>query len=90
MALDQAIEIFKTLLPPIARPNSQAPSTDVAHELLVAHSFIQAATIRLFKNTTAPNKDAKCFSAAFMIIRLINEANVQRMTYLHPALAVSP
>ncbi|KAI0825698.1 hypothetical protein BC629DRAFT_1602692 [Irpex lacteus] len=88
MALDQAIEIFKTLLPPIARPSSQAPSTDVAHELLVAHSFIQAATIRLFKNTTAPNKDAKCFSAAFMIIRLINEANVQRMTYLHPALAM--
>ena len=83
--LDQAIEIFKSSLPPI----SQAPSLDVAHELLLVHSFTHAATIRLFKNTTAPNKDTKCLKAAFEIVRLITDANVRAMTYVHPALAVS-
>ncbi|KAI0091656.1 hypothetical protein BDY19DRAFT_904279 [Irpex rosettiformis] len=85
MGLDQAIEIFKTLLPPT---NSPALSIDVAHELLLAHSITHAATIRLFKNTAAPNKDMKCLKAAFDIVRLISEANVQAMPYLHPALAM--
>jgi hypothetical protein len=85
--LDQAIEIFKTMLPALSCSASQP--LDIAHELLIAHSFAHVSVIRLFRTSVAPSRDAKCFSAAFMIIRLIHEANVLRMTYVHPSLAVS-
>ncbi|KAI0704250.1 hypothetical protein BC835DRAFT_1410320 [Cytidiella melzeri] len=87
-ALDQAIEIFKTLLPALVRPTHAPLSLSDAHNLLVVHSLVHVATIRLFRSSSAANKDAKCFTSAFAIVNLINQANVQQMTYVHPLLAM--
>ncbi|KAI0343280.1 hypothetical protein BDW22DRAFT_1428702 [Trametopsis cervina] len=87
-ALDQSLEMFKRSLPVVAR--TPPLPLGISHDLLIAHSLVHAATIRMYKGfiTTNPEALPKCLSASFAIIELITTANVRQMNFVHPVVAM--
>lgn len=87
-ALDTSIETFKSVLPGLGNTAGAPPS--VRHDILVAHTLAECATIALHKGYLRHSSTSRtrCINAANTVVRALQTVNSQDFGYVNPILAV--
>jgi len=88
VAIDTCIERFKQTLPTIDQVANR-PS-DLIHNLLMAHTLSQTATIQLHLRFITQNSTSRsrCLAAANAIVRVLQLLPIYQLKYLNPTIAV--